>query len=236
MLKNSKKLFGIVLLISFACFDSSYATAQSLSQHPLAPVNTRSPRSTLEQFITNLEEAYRIAGDDGPTGESKFLLHRASRCLNLASTPVELRKSRGLERALMLKEILDRVALPQLDEIPGDEEIARRAEENENPLEDWTIRNTEIRIALVNEGPRRGEYLFTEETVRRVPDFYERVKFLPYKVDTTKNIFDAYQLTPGSGLDLTWEQRIPDWAQREFAGQAIWQWASGLLLPKHTAS
>jgi MscS family membrane protein len=192
----------------------------------LAPVNTRSPRSTLEQFKTNLEEAYRIAGENRPAVESKFLIQRALRCLNLENTPLELRQNRGFDAALMLKEVLDRVELPSFDKIPGDDEIEQRVEDDKSPLEGWTIPNTEIRIGLVAEGPRRGEYLFTEETVRRVPTFYERVRNLPYKEDATKKIFEAYQLTPGAGLDLTWEKRIPDWAQTEFAGQAIWQWAT----------
>ncbi|TWT81483.1 hypothetical protein CA13_29360 [Planctomycetes bacterium CA13] len=105
----------------------------------------------------------------------------------------------------MLKENLDRVELPSLEEIPADEEIEQRAKDEKSPLEFWTIPNTEFRIGRVNEGPRRGEYLFAEETVRRIPGFYERVKNLPYKEGATRNIFAAYQLTPGSGLDLTWE-------------------------------
>ena len=116
MLKQVKLLLG-VSLISLACFGTSNTPAQSISQHPLAPVNTRSPRSTLEQFKTNLEEAYRIAGENRPAVESKFLIQRALRCLNLENTPLELRQNRGFDAALMLKEVLDRIELPSFDKI-----------------------------------------------------------------------------------------------------------------------
>lgn len=202
MLKRTKTFLRVVLLSSVVCCVPSPAMAQSISDHPLAAVNTKSPRSTLEQFKTNLEDAFRIAGENRQSADSQLRLQRASRCLNLENTPADLRRDRGIESALMLKEVLDRIDLPSLDSIPGDEQIEKRAEAK-NPLASWTIPNTEVRIGLVTEGPRRGEYLFTQETVRRAPNFYERVKNLPYKENATVKILEAYQLTPGSGLNLT---------------------------------
>ena len=45
----------------------------------------------------------------------------------------------------------------------------------------WRLPNTEIDIVLIENGPRAGEYLVSAETIDRLPEFYERVKDLPYK-------------------------------------------------------
>ena len=73
---------------------------------------------------------------------------------------------------LFLKEILDRIELPPDSEIPGEEEVA----DKEKAITRWTIPNTRIMIARVEEGPRAGEFLFTAETVSRLDQFYERAK------------------------------------------------------------
>ncbi|MBK8752231.1 MAG: hypothetical protein IPL99_11565 [Candidatus Competibacteraceae bacterium] len=36
--------------------------------------------------------------------------------------------------------------------------------------------NSEIQIRRVETGPRAGEYLFTPETLSRLPEFYAKVK------------------------------------------------------------
>lgn len=75
----------------------------------------------------------------------------------------------------MLKEILDRIALPPDDKVPGDTEIA------DGTITRWTIPDTSITIARIESGPRAGEFLFSADSVQRLHRFYAHAKHLPYK-------------------------------------------------------
>ena len=128
------------------------------------------------------------------------IFERGVSCLNLRQVPKALKKDRGYEAALMLKEILDRIDLPPLQEIPDAQAIEMEEEQEKIPeLVRWRIPNTEIMIARIEEGPRQGEYLFTPETVARLEEFYKNVRELPYKSDTfiTYDILEMYISTPG---------------------------------------
>src|SRR5206468_76331 len=96
-------------------------------------------------------------------------------------------------------------------------------------------------------GPQAGEYLVSADAVARLPEFYERVKHLPYKpgpsqtlIDVyrvlgatqTSTVFEAYSSSPGPLswlLPTRWMLKLPGWARFRIAGVAIWQWL-GLAL------
>jgi len=137
----------------------------------------------------------------------------------------------------MLKEVLDRIELPLPEDVPGLTGLTPSQEASgsldatnaNGPIEEWTIPKTDITIQLVTEGSREGEFLFASDTVRRVPNFFQRVSHLAYNANATPGIFRAYFLTPGDGLDLRWNQRMPSWGQAVVFGQAVWQWVTTLL-------
>lgn len=140
------------------------------------------------------------------------------------------------ERAIQLKEILDRIELPPLEEIPDRDAIAKTSAKR------WRLPNTEIDIVLVEDGPRSEEFLVSAETVDRLPEFYARVRDLPYKPgpaqrladayrtissDRTATIYDAYSSSP-IGLSVIvpprWMLGLPSWAKARIAELAVWQW------------
>lgn len=75
--------------------------------------------------------------------------------------------------AIELKEVLDRIDLPPIKSIPDAHAMAKLE------LKRWTLPNSEIQIQRVEKGPQAGEYLFTPETLNRLPEFYTKVKDLP---------------------------------------------------------
>ncbi|MDJ0683103.1 MAG: mechanosensitive ion channel family protein [Alphaproteobacteria bacterium] len=191
----------------------------ALSAHPLKPPDTSGPRNTMEAFITSLEDAYRIAGTPGASGSFEALA-RAVRCLDLSAVPPELRENTGIEAALLLKEVLDRLERLDQSAIPT---------AGPNAPESWAVPNTPIKIRRVADGPRAGEYLFTPETVARAREFYDRVRAYPYQDTATPGIYTAYLTTPGRGLELGWSDFFPDWSKGVLAGQTYWQWIALLL-------
>ncbi len=114
---------------------SSEVLYSELEANPLKPPETISPRKTLESFLQYMNQAHRLlmeahqeniqtpglqVTDSVRKKEEKAeeLFLRGVYCLDLSSVPTAFRKSSGYEGALKLKEILDRVELPPLEEIP----------------------------------------------------------------------------------------------------------------------
>ena len=85
------------------------------------------------------------------------------------------------------KEVLDRIALPSFADIPDREAMARAG------LKRWRLPDTEIDLVLIENGPHAGEYLVSAETVDRLPEFYHRVKSLPYRGNASKELSEVYR-------------------------------------------
>ena len=137
--------------------------------------------------------------------------------------PPALVRDVGLEAALMLKEVLDRIVLPPPGEIPG---------ADTKPLPDkWVVPGTEITIAKVADGPRAGEYLFTPETVARAHEFYNRVMDLPYQPGAAEGVYGMYQYAPGWMVPRAVMAAMPAAMKLPYFGEALWKWlALGLVL------
>ncbi|WP_197532718.1 mechanosensitive ion channel family protein [Symmachiella macrocystis] len=110
-------------------------------------------------------------------------------CLDLSALPGELRDTAGIESAVYLKEVLDRVKLPEEDDIPG----ATTADGK--PLSRWRIPGTRLSIVRVQDGSQEGAYLFSPEMVRQAAKIYRAAEQLPYRKDGPKvspRFYDRY--------------------------------------------
>jgi MscS family membrane protein len=252
--------FLVVLFITLQFF----ATPRALgSLQFLTPAETSSPRATLEDFRANtsraaamLLEAYKQNKSEpglswSPSvrekvAEADALLARASRSLDLRNVPPIELEHRRLEATLLLKEVLDRVPLPDPGTIPGLVDVASK------PIPSWNVPGTEIKIVRVSDGPRTGEYLVSSETVQRLDEFYHLIRNQPNLSGSTEDFYDFFSQSPGRLLPPKWYgliEALPASFRHELQGQAIWQWigfslvlvlaASGVwgarLLVRHTA-
>ncbi len=236
--------------------------AKASDDYPLRPPDTSTPRATLQGFITGADDIYRrvtnvmqsyaasgrlyLTADErrqqlAALGDARALF----RYLDLSRIPPVLLDGVAVERALLLKEILDRIAIPPFASIPDQVGVEGQ------PMKRWRLPDTEIDIVRIDSGPRAGEYLVSADTIDRLPEFYERVKGLPYKPgvaqqlaelyrtigksDSTASIYDAFLGSP-IGLSIIlpprWMLGLPDWARMQIAGVSVWQWAmlAGSLL------
>ncbi len=212
-------------------------------EHPLAPPDTSSPQATIRSFIENVNESHHIVmtANEGylkepglfPSASVKdqvapgiILFERAMDCLDTSEVPPRLEQDAAIEGTILLKEILDRIDIPPYDQIPDADAV-----EMNKDLSRWTIPNTEINLVKIIEGPRAGEFLFSSETGARLEEFYNKVKTLPYKPNSTEGFYRFYISNPGQILSSKWIQRLPDSFKRIYWDQALWQWISlGLAL------
>lgn len=230
---------------------STLSLEEELSKNPLKPPSTSSPRATLKGFNENMNLAYVLLMEahrenlQTPglfTSKSvktkvqrvKELISRSVNHLDLSEVPDNFQGKLGHERALMLKEILDRIEVPPPSEVP-DIKVVEKVQEEEKKVEldSWRLPNTNIVIAKVKEGPRQKEYLFDPQTVNNIESFYTSVKHLPYKTDQeiTQDFYNFYNTTPGILLPPKWYQWLPAWSFQLFFGQTIWQWTALFIIP-----
>lgn len=177
---------------------------------PLAPIKTENPKDTMRTFMEAMIR-YQKGLQSGNSQEQSAIL-TAVRTLDLTGVGNLVQAETGKEAAIYLKEAIDRAIVINYKKIPptkGEEAVP----------ESWRLKDTEITIAKVKEGPRAGEYLFTPDTVSRAREFYEKIKHLSYLPGTTK----------GAGYSEPWlEQVAPAFLRGRLLGAANWQWL-GLL-------
>lgn len=211
---------------------------------PLQPIDTSSPRSTLQGFIEFMNDGYEKFYGQVRTYLASSRLYLSPE--ELAAIPGAIQRVEAVERTidfsdlppamvressrrltLQLKDILDRIDLPPMESVP--DAAAMAAAE----FKRWTIPGTEIRIARVETGPRAGECLFTAQTANRIPEFYEKVRVLPYQPGASAGLFEFTAYTP-AGLALAlhrvvpprWLLALPQWAMATFLDQPVWRWIS----------
>src|SRR5882724_120844 len=242
---------NIVLQIELIFVFSNLANTAEVN--PLRPVDTSSPRATLQGFVGTMDEIYRGMKDFlqeyaasqrlYPTPDERrkqvealSAAPKAIKVLDLSDIPPVLRDTVAPERAIQLKEILDRIELPSFESIPDQEVMARASPKR------WRLPGTEIDIGLIENGPRSGEYLVSAGTVDRLPEFYERARKLPYKPGPAAELSDVYRRISSGGaatiydafssspvgleriLPIRWMLTFPAWAKAQIAGVASWQW------------
>ena len=215
----AKLALGAALLVS-PIFGQVSTPETAVS--PLKPPDRASPRGTLETFTSNINKAWELHRSSDPT----FREHAevAKGCLDVSQVPPNLKDNQTIDSTLLLKEVLDRIVLPDPGEIPG------RAEVQALGLTRWTIPDTEITLTLMTDGPRKGEFLFSPQTVERSREFFDRVRELPYRQGKTGAHYDELRFGVESRLLADIIARSPPWAKREYNGQRGWQWVILALL------
>jgi MscS family membrane protein len=199
------------------------------AKSPLAPLDTRNPKTTLTGFLTNMDEALRLTRDeflnswttdDHAGARVKALFAKAYRTFDLSRVPPEARLEVSGDAALHLYDVLARIELPAESAMPGAE-----AFEEGKKNQRWIIPGTEITLARVNEGPRAGEFLFSPETVERAKEFYDRTKYLPILRDVPlTNIVERQANLGGFLLHPHLIEQFPDWTKQLVLGQGLWKW------------
>ena len=236
----------LVLLALVLLLLQTSITAASLVENPLAPPDTSSPQATMRSFLDNtskyklfMEVIDKYLKDPGllpstsirqQAKDLKIFLNRAEDCLNLSEIPLRLKRDKGIEAIIMLKEVLDRIEIPPYAEIPDFEAVA-----SDEELTRWRLPRTRIEIVKVESGSRVGEFLFSAETVARSEEFYQNVKKLPYKPGATEGFYELYVSSPGRAdflLPFKLLQGLPSWLKAVYWGQSLWQWIGlGISLP-----
>ena len=169
------------VIATLFCVPSGFVSAQdnteTAAEQPdtVLVVRTGSPQQTLQSWLDHTQRAEdltRQAKEEQTRADFSRVAANARRLLShldLSQTPAAVRNEAGFRATYALQDILMRVAIPPMDEVPDwdafDEASPGR----------WRLPGTPITIVRMDEGPRAGEYLFSASTVADAPGFYNRI-------------------------------------------------------------
>ena len=214
---------AICFVFLFLLLAGSGASASSPILFPLEPPDTSSPRATLESFLRYSEMYYQaLRNPDSEEVRLRESRERAEECFDLNHVAPSIRDDVALESVLRLREILDRIPLPDFADIPDAVAVAERQ------ITSWRIPHTEIKIRK-EDRDGTSAFLFTSGTVDRLDGYYEEVSSLPYKDNAAKGFYEEYIYSAGWLIPDGFLGWLPDWMHDGYWGQAVWQWI-GLLV------
>jgi len=212
------------------------------AQNPLEPADTSSPYTTLKSFLAITDATgqsynkYRESPGPVTYKETRQHMAKAVSLLDLSAIPPAAHHEVGSEAVILLWEVIARLELPDLGEVPG----ATKKSETDTDItlpSRWRIPHTGITITQVTEGPRTGEYLFSPGTVDKVRNYYELIQSLPYQRPMpSKNLYHSIQQITGWMIPVMWVESLPDWSKVLVFDQALWKWLVELLLTGFVAA
>lgn len=223
-----------LVLLTMALAAAGAARAQD-GAHPLAPPDLSSPRATLTNFLALMNQAHTHWKSGGHTNHDRAqreaIARVAHQFFDLNDIAPSVRNNVGRETAVFMKEVLDRVELPPWELIPDAAMVATTTD----GLSQWTIPQTEISLVRLKEGLRAGQWVFNSEMDERAPEFYERVKHLPYKPGASVGLYELFVSEPGWMIPRSFIRALPWAMQARYGGQAVWQWCALVLTLTVTA-
>ncbi len=203
-------------------------------EFPLVPPDRSSPRAALKTFLDSGDALARFLAEDWLPSPSRRKFQRMLdlgaipvQSLDLSDVPPAAREKTGRAAAVALYEVLSRIPLPPLEQVPGAAQVARPAEKGETQ---WTIPNTEIALVRSTRGPRNGDFLFSTDTVAGADDYYGRVRGMPYtRPVPLEGLHDVVATGGGWMVPYAWIEALPSPLRNPVAGQSGWKWI-GLAL------
>lgn len=213
---------------------------------PLAPAATGSPRQTLESFRHySLEAASKLSGafyDEESraggyffdTAEVRTLkrdavenLRRAMSTMDLSKIPPANRRTVGINSVLLLREILDRIPLPEADDVPDTNAVEDGMAKN-----GWTIPGTQIQMVRSETLSGDPRYLFSPDTVAQLPNYYNIVEDIAPRSGADMDFYQHFVSAPGLSMPIQLYRYIldlPPWMLEIYNEQAVWQWIALLV-------
>jgi MscS family membrane protein len=214
---------------------------------PVLSVDLSSPRATFDAFTLNITLAHYytmlVLEEDGQLTDlfrskrqkvyeyyANVYLERAKNCLNLSHIKSISSESIRNEKAILLKEVLDKLKLDPAS-FPDETELKKQARNIEMP---WRISNSQLYIEKIKEGPDAGSFKFSKSTVENIFKYYTLLYNYPYNdANTTPedyiltpNFYEFYVRKPGQLVPPIWSKYIPDSLNRVIFHQTLWQWLS----------
>jgi MscS family membrane protein len=173
--------------------------------------------------MTNADKALEeFKGSGYRTKKALTYIHRAAGTLDMSHIPKALQEDVGFASTLQLKVILDKIDVPNLKTVPEAIDF--------NGSDDlfWRIPHTDITIVRVEDGRRKGAWLFSPDTVSQIGTYYRLIKERYQNDPSFEPVYENYIYSAGWMIPAGLVKALPRWMKTGLYEQAVWQWV-GLL-------
>ena len=199
----------------------------------LEPPDTSSPHATMRSFrqaadgLRSATLEYQKSRSLAELRKLRVAAERISRLFDLEGLPPATRDDTGRESISLLLDILNRIPLVDLNDVPG----AKGEDASKLPVR-WTIPATEMRITRTETGPFAGEYQFSADTMRRLPEFHARIIHEPpLRTVLNANWSKTASEITGPLIPMALVSNMPAFMMIPLLGAPLWKFvAAGLLL------
>jgi MscS family membrane protein len=160
----------------------TYARSGAEEIYQSLTIRTNSPRQTLQSFVTLRKElesaiaAYRQNQNFRNSDRVTSILGELRSLVDKSSLPAGSRRHITYRTMAYILEILGRVDLPNLDDVPDNP-----GETGEATLAKYRIPGTPIQLVRIDAGPRISEFLFSGQTIKVAPRFFQGIENLPLR-------------------------------------------------------
>lgn len=198
--------------------------AMGVARAALRPaIDTSSPAATYASFLS---EARRIEGlfaayraDPGLTTQLvvvQAMIGLGTAVFDLSDFAPDHRWKDAARSVALLVDILNRIPVVPPEAFP----LGTGA----NAPAHWTIPGTELTMSRIESGPRSGSYVFSAETVARLPEFRAMVEGDPVTQRTDMSNWTlAQQQFVGPLLKWLPVQQLPAWTHATLLGAPVWK-------------
>lgn len=225
--------------------DVRATTAADTRYRLLQPTDTSGPREVLVDFILRVEHMHdlfvgtldaHLASDRlylsheerRAIRESRVLVENIAQAFEFEQLPRAMQSFEYRERMILtLKDVLDRIPLPPLEEIPDASEIAATGQTR------WRVPGTPIEIHRAGPGEYKGQWRFSAGTILQLPQIREQASGLPYINCHTAGYLQSFKHSAYGLKKLIpyrWTVAFPDWSRTLILDQPTWRWLGLALL------
>jgi MscS family membrane protein len=191
-------------------------------------LDTSSPRATWETILAELPRLEAMYGDFAahPTNATQLAMLRAllrlgSTVFDLSHVPPATRMKHAAAAVGYLADILLRLPPIPLGDIPGPGASPAR----------WAVPGTELELRRITEGPRTGDYIFTDDTLHRLPEFHAAIIDEPVRQPITgiTHWREVQRNAVGALLAGLRPAALPAPLRRTVLDSPVWKVLAGLL-------
>ena len=189
------------------------------------PLKTGTPRDTIKTFIRLREEleaafsAYRKEQTYENSQDIYVIVKQMIRLLDLSLAPKASKLEQGGTTIAYLLDIFGRIDLPPLESIPENIILS-----DNRILDKWQIPKTPIKITLIDDGLRDGEYLFSPRTLKVAPSFYKQIDDLPLKSSLgIESWYTLFSQLHGPAIPAYIVDSLPEALKENLFGTPLWK-------------
>lgn len=195
------------------------------------------PQTTVQSFQEQTRKIRDLfvqhpEGIDGEVEDDLIeLFARGTYLIDVSDLPKADRFTRAHVAICQLSEVLDRIPLPPIEQVPDAEATQTQK------LDFWRIPGTGIALSRIQEGPRKDEWIFSKETVEQLDRLYHKLRKKPYREDANigaatpdGGLLNSYVQFTGPLLPSNFDLWMPPSLRVVFFGEPLWKYLGTLII------